>query len=400
MKFNCSYSELVDPKTVIPLSENPNIHSKEQIKSLAEIIKYQGQRLPIIIDIDKGDCVAGNGRLEAIRDVLRWDKIAVDYQKFENEDQRKAFIISENAISEWAHLDLGMINTQLADFDPSFNIDLLGIKDFVLEPMEKFEPLADEDDVPEVVHPITRKGDIWLLGNHRLMCGDSTMINDVEKLMRGEKADMVFTDPPYGVDYKGINNDSRGGLEDLLDGAFSNYFATSKSGASIYVFHSDRCADIFHNVFRRYFHFSSMIIWNKNSLTLSQTDYQSKHEPCMYGWMNNGSHKFLGDRKQTSVWDVHKESIKGHTTPKPIALIEKALFNSSKSGDLVADFFQGSGSTIIACEKNNRKCFGMELDEKYCDVIINRWQNFTGKKATLELTGQTYEELKTEREAI
>jgi site-specific DNA-methyltransferase (adenine-specific) len=209
---------------------------------------------------------------------------------------------------------------------------------------------------------------------------------------------MVFTDPPYGVDYKGINNDSRGGLFELLDNAFANYLATSKIGASIYCFHSDRCADIFHETFRKYFHFSSMIIWNKNSLTLSQTDYQSKHEPCMYGWMNNGSHQFYGDRKQLSVWDVHKEHVKGHTTPKPIEVIDKAVLNSSKGGDLVSDLFLGSGSTLICAEKNDRKCYGMELDEKYCDVIIKRWEQYTGKKATLESTGQTYEELRSERE--
>jgi DNA modification methylase len=305
---------------------------------------------------------------------------------------------SDNAIASWAHLDLSKVNSEMLDFGPDFDIDLLGIKDFVIEPAEKFEAQCDEDAVPEVIHPITRRGDVWILGNHRLMCGDSTMIDDVEKLMNGEKADMVFTDPPYGVDYKGINNDSRNGLEDLLDSAFGNYLATSKSGASIYVFHSDRCADIFHLVFRKYFHFSSMIIWNKNSLTMSQTDYQSKHEPCMYGWMNNGTHQFFGDRKQLSVWDVFKERVAGHTTPKPVAVIEKAIINSSKGGDLVTDFFMGSGSTIIACEKNQRKSYGLELDPKYCDVIIKRWEQYAGKKAILELTGQTYEELKAERE--
>jgi DNA modification methylase len=219
------------------------------------------------------------------------------------------------------------------------------------------------------------------------MCGDSTSIDAVEKLMDGNKADMVFTDPPYGVDYKGINNDSRDGLEDLLRGAFGNYLASSKSGASIYCFHSDRCADVFHSVFREFFHFSSMIIWAKNSLTLSQTDYQSQHEPCLYGWMDNGSHSWYSDRKQTSVWQFDKERVEGHTTPKPVALVEKAINNSSKGGDLVIDLFGGSGSTLIASEKAGRCARLMELDPKYCDVIVKRWEDFTGKQAILETQG-------------
>ena len=213
------------------------------------------------------------------------------------------------------------------------------------------------------------------------MCGDSTSITDVEKLMDGEKADMVFTDPPYGVDYEGINNDSRNGLEELLDGAFSNMMISTKEGGSVYCFHSDRCADIFHNIFRKYCHFSSMIIWKKQSLVLSQTDYQSIHEPCMYGWFNNGNHKFYGDRKQTSVWEYDRKSIEGHTTPKPVELICKALSNSSKVKDIVLDLFGGSGSTLIACEELNRQCYMMEYDPKYVDVIIERWEQFTGEKA-------------------
>ena len=376
--------------------KNNNKHSKDQIERLAQLIEYQGFRNPIVVSIRTGYVVAGHGRIEAAKKLGIKD-VPVMFQDFENEAQEYAYLTSDNAIAAWAELDLSAVNTEMLDLGPDFDIDLLGIKDFVIEPIEKFEAQSDEDNVPEVIHPITRKGDIWLLGKHRLMCGDSTMIDDVEKLMNGEKADMVFTDPPYGVDYKGISNDSRGGLEELLDSAFSNYLSSCKEGASIYVFHSDRCADIFHSCFRRYFHFSSMIIWNKNSLTLSQTDYQSKHEPCMYGWMDNGTHKFYGDRKQLSVWDISKERFEGHTTPKPISLIEIALNNSSKSGHIVLDLFLGSGSTLIASEKLNRKCHGMELDEKYCDVIINRWQNYTGKKATLESSGQTYEELKLER---
>ena len=279
-----------------------------------------------------------------------------------------------------------MLKLELAGLkDAGYDLSLIG---FNADELKAFEPinegLVDEDKVPEIPQEAkTKSGDIYKLGNHRLMCGDSTSIDNVESLMNSNKADMVFTDPPYGVDYEGINKDSRGGLEDLLRSVFSNYLLVSKSGASIYCFHSDRCADIFHKVFREFFHFSSMIIWSKNSLTLSQTDYQSQHEPCLYGWMNNGTHSWYSDRKQTSIWRFDKEKVVGHTTPKPVELVCNAIKNSSKSDDLIIDLFGGSGSTLIACEKLGRQARIMELDPKYCDVIVKRWEDFTGQKAEL-----------------
>lgn len=319
------------------------------------------------------------------------------------EAQKRAYIIADNKLALNAGWDDEALRIEIAELgDLDFDLTLTGFDDDELAAMtaRETEGLTDEDDVPEPpAVPVTVEGDVWLLGRHRLMCGDSTSIDAVDKLMAGAKADMVFTDPPYGVDYKGINNDDRGGLEGLLRSSFGNYLASSKLGAAIYVFHSDKCADIFHTVFREFFHFSSMIVWAKNSLTLSRTDYQSQHEPCLYGWMNNGSHTFHGDRKQTSLWRFDKERVEGHTTPKPVALIERALSNSSKGGDMVTDFFGGSGSTLVACEKTARDCRMMELDPKYCDVIIQRWQAFTGQEATLEATGQTYAELQAERVA-
>jgi DNA modification methylase len=302
--------------------------------------------------------------------------------------QRKALVIADNKLALNADWDTALLTIELDElFKDGFALDILGFNadelNALLKP-EQVDGLTDEDAVPEVPEePKTKLGDIYQLGNHRLMCGDSTSIDAVDKLMDGQKADMVFTDPPYGVDYKGIHNDSRNGLEDLLRGVFANYIATSKSGASIYCFHSDRCADVFHKVFREFFHFSSMIIWAKNSLTLSQTDYQSQHEPCLYGWMDNGSHSWYSDRKQTSVWKFDKERVIGHTTPKPVGLVEKAITNSSKGGDLIIDLFGGSGSTLIASEKIGRNARIMELDPKYCDVIVKRWEEFTGKQAVL-----------------
>jgi len=215
-------------------------------------------------------------------------------------------------------------------------------------------------------------GDLFEIGEHRLLCGDSTDSDAVARLMDGYKADMVFTDPPYGVDYEGINNDDRGGLEDLLRGAFGNMMLSTNNGGSFYCFHSDKCCDIFSKVYREFCHFSSMIIWVKESIVLSQTDYQSKHEPCMYGWFDNGTHKWYSDRKQESVWIAKSKREEGHTTPKPIDIITKALNNSSKEGMTIMDLFLGSGSTMVASHQLKRKCYGMELDPKYCQVIIDR----------------------------
>ena len=382
--------QFVPVAELIPNPKNPNKHPPEQIDRLCKLIEYQGFRNPVVVSNRTGLIVVGHGRFEAAKK-LGMETVPAMRQDFVDEAQEYAYLVSDNAISEWAAMDLGQINTDFLDLGPELDLDMLGFKDFVIEPIEKLDPQCDEDQVPEVKHdPITKRGDIWLLGDHRVMCGDSTMIDDVDKLMQGEKADMVFTDPPYGVDYEGIKNDSRDGLQELVNAAFSNYLAASKSGASIYVFHSDRCADIFHVEFRKFFHFSSMIIWNKNSLTLSRTDYQSKHEPCMYGWMDNGAHSFHGDRKQVSVWDIPKERVCGHTTPKPVEVVSRAVLNSSKGGDLILDLFLGSGSTLIGSDKNGRKCYGMELDEHYCDVIVERWEKYTGKKAMLEETGDEY----------
>jgi len=381
---------------LIPYINNSRTHSEKQVQQVAASIKEFGFTNPILIDEGNG-IIAGHGRLQAAQ-MMGMDEVPTITLEGLTEAQRKAYVIADNQLALNAGWDLDALKLEvdrLGELD--FDISLLGFDDDMLAGLMEEEPaegLTDEDEVPELEDdPVTVEGDVWILGNHRLMCGDSTSIDAVDKLMAGNKVDMVFTDPPYGVDYKGINNDSRDGLEGLLRGAFSSYLATSKSGASIYCFHSDRCADVFHSVFREFFHFSSMIIWAKNSLTLSQTDYQSQHEPCLYGWMDNGSHTWYSDRKQTSVWRFDKERVEGHTTPKPVALVERAVTNSSKSGDLVSDFFGGSGSTLIACEKTNRYCRMMELDPQYCDVIIKRWQDFSGQEAVMESTGDKFNDM-------
>ena len=359
---------------------NARRHDDKNLEAIKGSLTQFGQRKPIVIQ--GNTVIAGNGTLAAAKS-LGWVEIdTVKVPEDWSADQAKAFALADNRTAELATWDEQVLAAQVMELaEAGFEVAEFGFE--AIEPT--IDPDAiDEDEVPALPDEATTKiGDVWKMGNHRLVCGDSTQVHLVEQLMGESKADMIFTDPPYGVDYEGIHNDDKDGLETLLRDVFGNYVIASKPGASIYVFHSDRNADIFHSVFREFFHFSSMIIWAKNSLTLSRTDYQSQHEPCLYGWVNNGSHSFYGDRKQVSIWRFDKERVEGHTTPKPVALVARAIANSSKSGDLILDLFGGSGSTLIACEQTNRSARVMELDPKYCDVIIKRWETLTGQKAEL-----------------
>jgi DNA modification methylase len=396
--------QLVDIDSLVLNPKNNNKHPKEQIERLAKLIQYQGFRNPVVVSKRTGFVLAGHGRIEAAK-IAGLKEVPAMFQDFDNEAQEYAYLTSDNAIAAWAELDLSAVNTEMLDLGPDFDIDLLGIKDFVIEPIEKFEPQSDEDDVPDVVHPITRKGDIWLLGNHRLMCGDSTMIDDVEKLMNGEKADMVFTDPPYGMkldaDYSkmgsgGIKHDNIiGDHEDFRPELIQTIFGMFGYCKEIFIFGADYFAELLENKNQ-----GSWIVWDKRSdkekIALLDGQFGSSFELC---WSKN-KHKReicreLGPR---GFYESDKNEKQVHPTQKPTRVVLWFFEKWAKNLNLIIDLFLGSGSTLIACEKTNRKCYGMELDEKYCDVIINRWQNYTGKKATLELTGQTYEELKVERD--
>ena len=346
--------------------------NKELInKSLSEV----GAGRSILID-NENEIIAGNGVFEQWGDkpikIIESDGselIVVKRTDLSTEDpKRKQLAIMDNSASDSSEFDLELLCEDFESFElESFGVDLPTMEAEVLEAEE------DDFDVPEGgIETDIVLGDLFEIGEHRLLCGDSTDSDSVAKLMNGEKADMVFTDPPYGVDYKGINNDNRSGLKELLQGAFSNYIMNSKNGASVYCFHSDKCSDIFNEVFRSFCHFSSMIIWVKESIVLSQTDYQSKHEPCFYGWFDNGTHKWYSDRKQESVWIGKSKREEGHTTPKPIEIVSKGINNSSEANHLVLDLFLGSGSTMVASHQLNRKCYGMELDPKYCQVIVDR----------------------------
>ena len=401
--------QLVDISTLIPHPKNTNKHPKEQIKRLIKLIKYQGFRVPVIVSNLSGYIVSGHARVEAAKE-LGLTEVPVSYQDFTDSTQEEAFLTSDNAIAGWAELDLSLLNSVVPDFGPDFDIELLGLKNFKIELAEKLEPGCDEDEVPEHVEAKTKLGDIYLLGNHRLMCGDSTSIDAVEKLMNGEKADMVFTDPPYGVSYEKktqeianqsktrykstILNDDLGvdGLKEVLSTAFSNidlvladkscYYVCSPQGGELGLMMMMMQEA---NLICRH-----MIIWVKNApvFSMNRLDYDYKHEPILFGWSKNRTHnKLMEGQFKNSVWEVPREPNKLHPTMKPTALSENAIMNSCPHRGNVIDLFGGSGSTLIGCEKTNRKCFMMELDPHYCDVIVARWEKYTGRKA--ELNGPT-----------
>lgn len=350
-----------------PHEKNPRIFTEKGMKDLENSIKSVGFFQPIVANLD-GTILSGHARLLKLKELgeTEIDVMLPDRNLTEKQEEEILVRANANTAGKW---DFDILANQFEDFE----LTEWGLEIPEME-MEIEELKAEEDDFDNEPpsQPKTVLGDLYEIGEHRLLCGDSTDSDQVSKLMNGDKADMVFTDPPYGVDYKGINNDNRSGLKKLLESAFSNYVLNSKNGASIYCFHSDKCSDIFNEVFRKYCHFSSMIIWVKESIVLSQTDYQSKHEPCFYGWFDNGTHRWYSDRKQESVWVAKSKRYDGHTTPKPIEIISKGIENSSLINHLVLDLFLGSGSTMAASHQLKRKCYGMELDPKYCDVIVKR----------------------------
>ena len=395
MEIKSKEIKIVDIDLLIENPKNNNIHPDDQIERLAKLIKHTGFRNPLVVSNRSGFVLCGHGRINAAKKA-GLKELPVIYQDFNDEAEEYAYMTADNAIHNWSSIDLGKVNSEMLDFGPAFDIDLLGIRDFVIEPAEKFEPQGDEDAVPEVVHPITRRGDIWLLGNHRLMCGDSTMIDDVEKLMNGEKADMVFTDPPYNVAFNGrsgkhdvIKNDN------LSDRDFSNFIeevcqVIKTINPTVYYIW---CNWKFYGILQGKLDYKTCIVWAKNVFGMGN-GYRHQHEFCLF---NGKIDEVI--KNESDLWEIKKDHNYVHPTQKPVALSVRAFGNHIKLLN-VLDLFGGSGSTLIGAQQTGRNAFIMELDEKYCDVIIKRWENYTGKKATLELNGQTYEELKQERENV
>jgi len=382
MEIKCEYTKLIELHKLQPNPKNPNKHPKEQIDRLAQIINYQGMRSPIVVSKRSGFITKGHGRLEALKN-LKWETAPVDYQEYEDEAQEYADMVADNAIAEWAAQDLSIINKDLIDFGPELKIDMLGIKDFVLEPIEKYDE-ETQDDVPDVMHdPITKRGDVWLLGEHRVMCGDSTMIDDVEKLMNDQKADFGFCDPPYNLGHEYNSYEDNKSHHDYIEFSkswFNNLQQISHRQAVTLGTKNITIMANLHSV-------AGAGCWvKKNWITSCHIAKLQQWEPIFfYGdYTKHKRNSDLYEINRTYQKDVGSD----HTCPKQIKLIEDIIMHYSDNHTV--DLFLGSGTTLIACEKTNRKCYGMELDEHYCDVIVERWQKYTDKEATLESTGQKY----------
>lgn len=401
---------------VIPYSNNPR-KNDNAVDAVAESIKQCGYCSPIVIDEDNV-ILAGHTRLKALKK-LKWKEVECVRKTGLTEEQKKKYRILDNKTNELAEWDFDLLEEEIdgMDFDGF---------DFGFEMSEFEEPQEIvEDEPPEVdedSEPITQLGDIWQLGAHRLMCGDSTSETDIDKLINGEKADMVVTDPPYnvaisnsqGMTIKNDNMDSNSFREFLLT-AFKCLNKALKQGGAFYVWYASREHINFEGALNDAgLTVREQLIWNKNTFILGRQDYHWKHEPCLYGWKDGAPHYFVDDRTQSTVIEDAKPEIKKmkkseliellqkiygdkvsttvlnedkpavndmHPTMKPVKLIARQIKNSSKQKENVLDLFGGSGSTLMACEQLNRKCYMMELDPKYCDVIIKRWETFTGKKA-------------------
>lgn len=391
---------------LIPYARNSRTHNEEQIAQIMASIKEFGFTNPILIGGDNV-IIAGHGRLLAAQR-LGLKEVPVIRLPDLTETQRKALVIADNKIALNAGWNEEMLALEMKELEESdFNLDILGFSEDELKELENFgepqtEAKSEEDEVPEApVEPITKRGDMWILGEHRLMCGDTTMFDDVRKLMRDDCAAMIFTDPPYNVNYGSTMKDSiryhagtLGGrkiMNDNLGDGFPQFLTDSLlnllmfcQGAAYVCMSSSELHTLYNAFIAAGGKWSTFIIWAKNTFTLGRADYQRQYEPILYGWNADKPHYWCGDRDQSDVWEYNKP-VKNdlHPTMKPVELVERAVLNSSKLGDIVLDGFGGSGSTLIACEKNNRKARLMELDPKFCDVIVKRWEDYTGKKAQL-----------------
>ena len=382
---------------LIPYVNNSRTHSEEQVNQICASINEFGFTNPLLID-EKDSIIAGHGRLMASKK-LGMEEVPCIVLEGLTETQKKAYIIADNKMALNAGWDEELLKIELENLkELDFDLELTGFNVDELDDILNFNESedAEEDDYEIVVpeEPKSKYGQIYKLGTHYLMCGDSTKLEDVEKLMGETKVDLLITDPPYNVAYEGktkdalkIQNDSmdNDSFRQFLRDAFSTADAVMKPGAVFYIWHADSEGYNFRGAcYDNNWKVRQCIIWNKNTMVMGRQDYQWKHEPCLYGWKDGASHLWASDRKQTTVIDFNKPQRNGeHPTMKPIGLFDYQIKNNTKPGDVVLDLFMGSGTTIMACEQNGRIAYGMELDPKYVDVIINRWETFTGKKAEL-----------------
>ncbi|MBO9539666.1 DNA modification methylase [bacterium] len=378
-----------------PWDQNPR-KNEAAVEKVVESIRRFGFGSPILAR-PNGEVIAGHTRLKAA-ERLGLDRVPVRYLDLDPADAH-LLALADNKLGEIAEWDESLLAEILKDLDPE-DAALAGfgaeeLEDLLSELEEQEAFLTDPDDVPEVPEePITKPGDLWMMGRHRLLCGDSTRAEDVERLMNGHKATMVFTDPPYNVDYVGktkdalkIQNDSMSDADffRFLLAAYACMLTHTEPGGAIYVCHADSEGTNFRKALvEAGWLLKQCLIWVKSAFVMGRQDYHWQHEPILYGWAPGTAHHWHGDRKQSTVWNFDRPNrSEDHPTMKPVELVERALANSSVRGGKVLDLFGGSGTTLVACEKNGRSAFLMELDPHYCDVIVRRWEQFTGKKADL-----------------
>ena len=398
---------------LIPYARNPRTHSAAQVAQLAASIAEFGFVNPVLVASDAG-IMAGHGRLQGAQ-ALGLRQVPVIVLDHLTPAQRRAYLLADNKLAELAGWDEDLLRMELKDLQlEEFDLGVIGFSDEELAELladdEVATGLTDEDAVPDVPErPVSVAGDLWLLGDHRVLCGDATDLKAVRKLMAaGEQADLVFTDPPYNVDYEGYTADKltiKGDkmkpaeFDKFLRGTFASYRAVVKQGASMYVCHASSVQREFQNALESSgFEVRCQIIWAKNTFAWGHGRYKFQHEPIFYCHRAKQSDAWYGDKSQSTLWQEKKPAANRlHPTMKPIELIERALLNSSKGGDSVLDLFGGSGSTLIASERRNRKSRLMELDPKYTDVIVKRWQEYTGQSAVLAKGGRSFEDVGAER---
>ena len=402
--------EQIQIATLIPFAKNSRTHSDAQVAQIAASIREFGFTNPVLIDEANG-IIAGHGRVLAARK-LKLTEVPCIRLAHLTEAQKRAYVIADNKLALNAGWDEAMLKLELADLKAlDFDLDLTGFNTDEIDALlaEKgTDGLTDPDDTPEPpVEPVTRLGDVWVCGQHRVMCGSSLEMTAMETLCGNQRVDMLLTDPPYNVAIQGGNHgdpNRKNGLkiqnDSMSDEAFRTFlrdaFVTAdtvmKPGAVFYIWFADVETYNFTGALKDCgWPLRQVLIWKKSSIVMGRKDYQFKHEPCLYGWKEGAAHLWASDRKQTTVMEFDKPSRNGdHPTMKPVALFEYQLLNNTKGGDIVLDSFGGSGTTLIAAEKNGRIARIMELDPKYVDVIVKRWEDFTGQKAVLESTGEPF----------
>ena len=387
---------LADVSELIPYVRNARTHSEAQVSQIAASIREFGFLSPILVAEDN-TILAGHGRLAAALK-LGLKKVPCVKENHLTETQKRAYIIADNKLSLNAGWDNELLAVELSELEGAdFNLDLLGFDEVELSSIFDADKDVSDDDFDvekELEEPcFSKTGDMWTLGKHRVICGDATKLETYKTLLENTKVNLVVTDPPYNVNYEGaagkIKNDNMENdkFYQFLFNSFVNMEQAMADDASIYVFHADTEGLNFRKAFQDAgFYLSGCCIWKKPSLVLGRSPYQWQHEPCLYGWKKKGKHKWYAGRKETSVWEFEKSKKNAdHPTMKPIALLAYPIKNSSMTNSLVLDPFAGSGSTLIACEQTGRVCYAIELDEKYCDVIVKRYIEQVGNDKSVKV---------------